>query len=205
MVSLAKAAQSLVRRAGLNVHPWPSARHLALEYPVSASPRYGAKTGPHAAILEQLEARTSDFGETLAALAAHHKVFEAIPASSTENPLRPYWDNGWFPPLDACVLTHFLLTNDPRRFLEIGSGNSTIFANHARKIGGLRTTITSIDPEPRAGIDSLCQRVIRTGLQDTDLSVFDDLESGDILFFDGSHVVFQDLDVTVFFLEICRA
>ena len=34
------------------------------------------------------------------------------------------------------------------------------------------------------------------------MSLFDDLAAGDIVFFDGSHRVFTNSDVTVFFLEV---
>ena len=42
--------------------------------------------------------------------------------------------------------------------------------------------IVSIDPEPRAAIDNICDEVIRAGLETCDLSIFDQLEAGDILF-----------------------
>jgi hypothetical protein len=62
--------------------------------------------------------------------------------------------------------------------------------------------ITSIDPEPRAEIDPLCDRVIRARMQTCDPAIFDELEPGDILFLDASHYVRPDSDVTVFFLEV---
>ena len=62
--------------------------------------------------------------------------------------------------------------------------------------------IVSVDPEPRASIDALCDDVVRAGLEYSDLSLFNQLEAGDILFFDGSHRTFTNSDVTVFFLEI---
>jgi hypothetical protein len=39
-------------------------------------------------------------------------------------------------------------------------------------------------------------------LEDCDLTVFSKMESGDILFFDGSHRVFTNSDVTVLFFDI---
>jgi len=201
-VSLSKSAQAFVRRAGFNVHGWPSERHLALDYDVSTNPRYGYKTAPHPGILQLLEKRSEEIEGILSEIEGRSDVFQGIPAKSTGEPLSPYWDQGWFPPLDACALMHFVLRYKPKHYIEIGSGNSTIFAHHARRAGGLPTSITSIDPQPRAVIDALCDRVIRSRLEDTDTSVFDQLESGDFLFFDGSHRVFQDSDVTVFFLEV---
>jgi hypothetical protein len=100
------------------------------------------------------------------------------------------------------ALTHFLRANDPARFIEIGSGVSTKFARRAVELYGLRTHLTSIDPQPRNEIDTLCDSVIRTPLEDCDPAIFDALEPGDILFLDSSHRSFQGSDVTVFFLDI---
>ena len=68
--------------------------------------------------------------------------------------------------------------------------------------GGFETRIVSIDPQPRAEVDELCDRVLRVPLEAADLSVFDELSDGDVLFFDGSHRTFMNSDATVFFLEV---
>ena len=120
------------------------------------------------------------------------------------NPLAPCWNNIWFTALDATMLVSFLLARRPKNYLEIGSGNSTMFASHTRHAANLSTIISSIDPRPRAEIDTLCQRKIRAPLEDCDLALFDELGAGDILFFDGSHRVFMNSDVTVFFLEVMQ-
>jgi hypothetical protein len=67
---------------------------------------------------------------------------------------------------------------------------------------GLQTRLVSIDPHPRAEIDGLCDEVRREALEDTDLTVFEGLAAGDILFVDGSHRVFMNSDVCVIFLEV---
>lgn len=201
--NLRHSVQRRIRQAtGFNVHRWPSDRHLTLDYPVSASPRYGFKAPPLPAIVALLEAQRPVFEGELREIGERQQLLDSIPTSATEDPLQPYWDNGWFPALDSSALMHFLLKLRPARYLEIGSGNSTLFAKHAIRSGGLSTTITSIDPQPRRGIDTLCDHIVRQPLENVDLAVFDELESGDILFFDGSHRVFNDSDVTVFFLEI---
>jgi hypothetical protein len=90
----------------------------------------------------------------------------------------------------------------PANYLEIGSGNSTRFARRAISDGDLATTITSIDPTPRIGIDALCDTLVRLPLEQTDLSVFDAVEAGDVIFLDGSHRVFMNNDVSTFFLDV---
>jgi hypothetical protein len=95
-----------------------------------------------------------------------------------------------------------LLIKRPEKYFEIGSGNSTKFARHTIASARLETKLLSLDPEPRASIDTLCDSLIRRRLEDCDLSVFDDLNAGDIVFFDGSHRAFTNSDVTVFFLDV---
>jgi hypothetical protein len=174
-------------------------------YPIDPKPRFGHDLPPHPEIAKRLDAARGGYEPAMAALAAAHDALHAIghEARPRHSPITdPTWNNVWFTALDAASLVAFLLAFKPKRYLEIGSGNSTKFARYAIKHGKLPTELISIDPTPRANIDALCTRVIRTTLETCDLAIFDQLESGDILFFDGSHRVFTNSDVTVFFLEI---
>lgn len=172
-------------------------------YPVQPRPRWGYDRPSHPGLVKALDRWRLDYEQALTRFAAHKPLFHGIgydapPAGA----LTPFWDNFWFTGLDACSLMGFLLERQPTRYLEIGSGHSTLFARHAIKQAGLATTITSIDPRPRLEINQLCDRVVRKPLEDCELEVFDQLQSGDILFYDGSHRVFTNSDVTVLFLEV---
>jgi hypothetical protein len=90
----------------------------------------------------------------------------------------------------------------PKTYLEIGSGGTTCFARRAIQDHSLATKIISIDPDPRAKIESICDQVFFKGLENVDLSIFSSLEAGDIVFMDGSHRTFMNSDVTVFMLEV---
>ncbi|WP_421781082.1 class I SAM-dependent methyltransferase [Kiloniella litopenaei] len=114
----------------------------------------------------------------------------------------PYWKNSWFGPLDAYSLATAINLWKPKTFLEIGSGVSTRFARLTLKKGNIASRLISIDPSPRMEVDALCDEVIRKPLEECDSHYFEQLEAGDILFYDGSHRCFQNSDVTVFFLEI---
>jgi hypothetical protein len=174
-------------------------------YPINPRPRFGFGLPSHSGIKAALERGRSAYEESLAAIAACHDVLHAIghhPQRRHVRNVAPTWNNIWFTALDAASLVGFLLARQPKRYLEIGSGNSTRFARHAIQTGNLQAELISIDPQPRAEIDSLCTKVIRTPLEDCALDVFRQLEPGDILFFDGSHRVFMNSDVTVFFLEV---
>ena len=115
---------------------------------------------------------------------------------------RPAWVGTAYGMLDALFLMHFVQTLKPRTFLEIGSGISTAFARHAADAVSHDMKIVSIDPEPRAAIDAICDEVIRAPLEGCDTSVFERLEPNDIVFLDGSHRSFMNSDVTVFFIEV---
>ncbi len=55
---------------------------------------------------------------------------------------------------------------------------------------------------PRREIDAICDRTLRAPLEGCDLTLFEELRAGDIVFFDGSHRSFANSDVTVFFFEV---
>ena len=127
--------------------------------------------------------------------------YKKIPLkSSTE--LSPQWINDWIPPLDAISIYAFLAINNPRYYIEVGSGNTTMFAAQSIQDNNLRTRIISIDPFPRAGIDTLCNNIYRIPFENMDLDFFDILSSEDIFLLDNSHRSFPNSDVTVFFTEI---
>lgn len=202
MASVRDLIRDGVRKLGVNVHPYPSARHLVLDYPVGEAPRYGYGRPPHPALHDMLLTQRAGFETMLAAIAERTRLLASVaPARRSQDPLEPYWNNGFLPPLDGAVLMHLLLEHKPACYIEVGSGNSTAFARHAIRFGDLPTRVVSIDPEPRRGIDEACDQVIRARLEEVDQAVFDQLGGGDILFFDGSHRTFMDSDVTVFFLE----
>ncbi|GAA2903921.1 hypothetical protein GCM10010517_69930 [Streptosporangium fragile] len=177
-------------------------RPIFIDHPVRPEPRFGYGKPDHPEIAALLERGRARYADRLARFLAPDADLTAIPVRDRPDGTTPYWDNGWLPPLDALALYGFLVESAPRRYVEIGSGNSTKFARRAVDDHGLRTHITSIDPAPRAHVDALCDASIRSPLERVDPEVFADLEAGDIVFLDGSHRVFMGSDVTVFFFEI---
>jgi hypothetical protein len=172
-------------------------------YLVDVRSRWGHSVAAHPELRAALEQWRPLYEQSLDELARHRTALHDIkhepnPNAATE----PCWNNLWFSVLDAASLLGFLLSRRPERYVEIGSGYCTMFARHAIRTGNLKTTIMSIDPKSRAEIDSLCDRVMRLPLELCDLNLFRELEPGDILFFDGSHRIFANSDVTVFFIEV---
>jgi hypothetical protein len=171
-------------------------------YDVSPRPRWGFDKNTHAGIHKVLERSRATYDASIDGLEMHREALWAVPFDRPAKELKPFWNNVWFSCLDGAALVSFLLTRRPKRHFEIGSGHSTLFARHAIEWGKLPTKITSFDPKPRAEIDSICDRVIRTSLEEAPLEIFDELLPGDILFFDGSHRVFTNSDVTTLFFDI---
>lgn len=110
-------------------------------------------------------------------------------------PPAPRWDQSWFPRLDGAALYAMVRAGQPRRILEIGSGHSTRFMAQAVADGGFPCGIVCIDPQPRADIGQLPIDLRRRLLELDDLDLARQLESGDILFIDSSHVAMPGSDV----------
>lgn len=131
-------------------------------------------------------------------------AFEDIVRDVMENPdnhAALNWRNSFIPVLDALSIM-WAATGAKRTFMEVGSGNSTLFAREALRFYDRDTKIISIDPHPREDIDSVCDEIMRQPLENIDIGIFDRLESGDALFVDNSHRSFMNSDVTVFMLEV---
>jgi hypothetical protein len=173
-----------------------------VDYPYAANIRHGAGRPPHPELTAMLERARGRFEAFIDELAPLQPEFADIPTGGAYESAEPFWFNVWFGGLDAIALTGMLVRHDPARFVEIGSGMSTKFARRAIGRHGLRTRLVSIDPEPRNAVDRLCDLMIRRPLEQCDVSMFETLAPGDILFLDSSHRAFQGSDVTVFFTEI---
>lgn len=176
---------------------------IPLDYQPSRAfaPRYGYSHGKIEIIEQWFAAHNVEylkFLDYMKTLNVGH-IPVALPAGA---PLAAAWTGGAICAFDALALYAMVQKHAPKTYLEIGSGMTTCFARQAIKDAGLKTKIISIDPQPRGDVDAICDEVIRNGLETSDLTAFDRLEAGDILFFDGSHRSFMNSDVTVFFIDV---
>lgn len=131
--------------------------------------------------------------------------YEAIPTSpDTNNPFQFYLGNGMFDGTDALVYYCMLRHLQPRRVIEVGSGNSTRLAAQAARLNG-STELVCIEPYPdatlQAGFPGLT-KVIASRVEELSLDVFGALDAGDVLFIDSSHVVKIGGDVTYLYLDV---
>lgn len=181
----------------------PRFQNLFLEYKVNFKPRYGHGQPPHKELYEIINANRNAYRDLLQRALAYKENIWSIRDSSVESdPHKPTWNNGFLPGLDIVGIYTMLAEFKPKNYIEIGSGNSTKVAHMARKEQSLETKIISIDPMPRAEIDSLADTVIREPFENIDLSILDQLSEGDILFVDNSHRILPNSDSMVFYLEI---
>jgi hypothetical protein len=175
---------------------------IFLDYPVEAVPRFGYGKPAHPELTRILSANESEYSKTLSEFLNFSSELFGIPVSAPKESPEPSWLHDWLDGLDTLALYGFAASGRSALYLEVGSGYSTKVVRRAIKDRNLATKIVSIDPNPRAEVDRLCNEVVRKPLEKCDLKVFDRLASGDILFMDGSHRSFMNSDVTVLFLEI---
>jgi hypothetical protein len=111
-----------------------------------------------------------------------------------------------FPQLDARLQYYMLREHKPARYLEIGSGLSTFYAQLAGKRNaaeGSPLEITCIEPYPFEALQRLEGiKLKQMFVQDVPLEDFEILEAGDVLFIDSSHALKIDSDVAYLFLEV---
>lgn len=180
-----------------------SKRHqtVFLDYKVEFKPRYGHGKPPHKELYEIIDDQRSTYESVINSILENKDQLLSIKVGEADRK-EPAYNNGFLPGLDIAALYALLAVKKPRRYIEIGSGNSTKVAFKAKNDHGLAMEIVSIDPHPRSEIDELADRIVRKPFENTDLNIAEELESGDVLFIDNSHRILPNSDCLVFFLEI---
>jgi hypothetical protein len=198
-----RSALTRIRRAIVPDHKWRRFRDPYIELPGSQyakyllpldyrpsrdpRPRWGYSRPPIRKLEQLFAASAPDLRSLLDYLATLPKYTPPV---------------GAFVPFDGYALYGMIKKFRPKRYVEIGSGVTTRIARHAIDEDRIGTRIISIDPEPRADVEGICDEVIRQGLEACSLEVFKTLEPNDIVFMDGSHRSFMNSDVTVFSIDV---
>ena len=182
----------------------PKFQTVHLDYIVQVKPRYTKENGGHPELQEIIVQHESVYAEIITLVVNQIDRFRSWQTvSSQQDDSKPQWGNGFLPALDMMMLYTMVVHHRPRNVIEIGSGNSTKVIKAALMDHDIASSITSIDPDPRATIDDLSDRIIRKGLEDCDINeICDQLNAGDILFIDNSHRVLPNSDAMVVFTEI---
>src|SRR5215467_5151994 len=122
---------------------------------------------------------------------------------------RYYFENPNYSYNDAIVLYCMMRHVKPRRMMEIGSGYSSCAMLDVNELFFDNSiSCTFIDPYPQLlrdllnDSDHLRIQVIPRKVQDVDIQMFRELQSGDILFVDSSHVTKTGSDVNYIVFKI---
>lgn len=181
----------------------PKFKTLFSEYSVNFMPRYGHGKPPHPELYNIINTNDKQYSALLNKALEYKEIFFAINKSDNESDAnKPTWNNGFLPGLDIIMLYTVLANFKPKKYIEVGSGNSTKVAYKAKKDESLELEIISIDPHPRAEINHLSDKVIRNGFENINYDEILRLQENDILFIDNSHRILPNSDAMVFFLEI---
>jgi len=143
------------------------------------------------------------------ALLARCQFSERLAAIPFDKPARHSfgYDNPMYGVGDAEMLFNMIALSKPRRIIEIGCGESTLMARLAIEANReadatYRCEQVCIEPFEVQWLEETGVQVIRERVETVDLALFDQLEAGDILFVDSSHVIRPWGDVLREFHEI---
>jgi hypothetical protein len=123
----------------------------------------------------------------------------------------PFWfANKWFNDFDAASLYAVLRDIKPKRYIELGCGFSSLISSRALSRNIAETSACDVvfaDPNPRLDVSAQlsCGRLLKQRVQDLPMELFANLESGDVLFIDTSHVVKFQSDVVQALVTILPA
>ncbi len=154
--------------------------------------------------IELNEARHRELLRTFAPLCAG----DPVPQKQLKG-RRFYYENDFFCAGEALVYQSILRHVKPNRIVEVGSGYTTaLLLDTVDRHFDTPLECVSIEPFPDT-LQHLLWRedwnriqLLRSPLQDVELSVFERLESNDILFIDSTHVSKTGSDVNYLFFEI---
>ena len=117
-----------------------------------------------------------------------------------------YWfQNPMFSGTDALVLSCIVRHYRPHHVLEVGSGFSSRVTLKAMRQNG-NGRLTCVEPHPSGFLKQNPElTLIERTVQNVPVETFEDLNAGDVLFIDSSHVVRVGGDVNFLSSRYCRA
>jgi hypothetical protein len=123
--------------------------------------------------------------------------------------LRYWFENNFYSYTDGIILYSFIRHFKPKRIIEVGSGyTSALMMDVNELFFDNKISLNFIEPYPErlrslmSGGDKRISTVLEKTVQEIDLGFFEQLEKGDILFIDSSHVSKCGSDVNFILFEI---
>ena len=116
-------------------------------------------------------------------------------------------DNSSFASGDSEFLFNFIRHIRPSRIIEIGCGTTTKIIQHALMLNekeyGFRGGHLCVEPYEQPWLEDFSDiELIRQKVEDVDVRKFEELECGDLLFIDSSHMIRPQGDVLYEYLSI---
>ncbi|HNP17455.1 MAG TPA: class I SAM-dependent methyltransferase [Fulvivirga sp.] len=129
-----------------------------------------------------------------------------IPLEKVPHP-KYYYNNGSFPSGDAECYYSLIRMYKPSKIIEIGSGYSTLIAHEAimknkQESPMCLTELICVEPYEMPWLKDMDVELIRSKVEDLELTFFERLQKGDILFIDSSHIIRPEGDVLYEILQI---
>ena len=118
-----------------------------------------------------------------------------------------YLNNGAFESGDAEYWYQLIRSKKPKKIFEVGSGNSTLMAINATRKNNednpdYKCKHVCIEPYEMPWLEKTGVTVVRKKVEDVEISFFSELEEGDILFIDSSHIIRPEGDVLFEYLQL---
>ena len=169
-------------------------------------PYLGEILGPPKRSLNAIDFNEGEQMEWLNNIAPYYEKLPYVDGRSTE--LRYTFDNTLFEHSDAIHLFGMLNHLKPRKIIEVGSGYSSAVMLDTNSLC-LNNSIefTFIEPYPEDRLNNLLKPEDKVTLhvkevQQVPPSVFEELDAGDMLFIDSTHVCKTGSDVNYLYFEI---
>jgi predicted O-methyltransferase YrrM len=136
--------------------------------------------------------------------------YKDIPfTAAKQDDLRYYFENDYYSYTDGIVLYSMIRHLRPRRIIEVGSGfSSAVMLDVNELFFKDQIQLTFIEPYPDRLFSIMSEKdkqnsnVIVKSIREVDMEKFNELEKGDILFIDSSHVVKCGSDVQFILFNI---
>ncbi len=128
-------------------------------------------------------------------------------STSKVDDLHFYFGNPAFGAGDAEYWYQLIRLIKPKKIFEIGSGHSTLMAINAirkneEESSEYKCHHTCIEPYEMPWLEKTKVTVVREKVENVKVSFFSELEDGDILFIDSSHIIRPDGDVIFEYLQL---
>ncbi|MEM8520122.1 class I SAM-dependent methyltransferase [Flavobacterium sp. PL12] len=138
------------------------------------------------------------------------KYYQELPFKAEKQAnIRYQFENGSYSYTDGVILYSMIRYSQPKRIIEVGSGHSSMVMLDTNELFFKnQIDLTFIEPYPERlyslmkDSDKEKATVLESDVQLIPLSVFEELESGDILFIDSTHVSKTGSDVNYMLFEI---